>query len=70
MYVNPIAFEHALQRMERNFVAMGTFKDIRWYSKLPSRPQVVGKTFDYLVGLQEIHMVKLTHGLKAHEILL
>jgi hypothetical protein len=41
------------------------------YDKLPSRPQPVGKsTFNCLVGLQEIHMVKLTHGLKAHEILL
>jgi len=31
----------------------------------------VGKsTFNCLVGLKESHMVKLAHGLKAHEILL
>jgi len=41
------------------------------YGKLPSRPQLVGKsTFNYLVGLKEFHMVKLAHGLKAHEIFL
>jgi hypothetical protein len=41
------------------------------YGKLPSRPQHVEKsTFNCLVGLKETHMVKLAHGLKAHEILL
>jgi hypothetical protein len=41
------------------------------YGKLPSKPQHMGKlTFNCLVGLKEFHMVKLTHGLKAHKILL
>jgi hypothetical protein len=41
------------------------------YIKLTSRPQLVKKsTFNCLVGLKETHMVKLVHGLKAHEILL
>jgi hypothetical protein len=41
------------------------------YDKLPTRPQLVKKsTFNCLVGLKETHMVKLTHGLKVHEILL
>ncbi len=41
------------------------------YGKLPSRPQLVGKsTFNCFVGLKESHMMKLAHGLKAHEILL
>jgi hypothetical protein len=39
--------------------------------KMPSRPQLVEKlAFNCLVGLKEIHIMKLTHGLKAHEILL
>jgi hypothetical protein len=41
------------------------------YNKLFARPQPVKKSaFNCLVGLKETHMVKLTHGLKAHEILL
>jgi hypothetical protein len=41
------------------------------YDKLLSRPQPMGKlTFNFLAGLKESHMVKLVHGLKAHEILL
>jgi hypothetical protein len=39
------------------------------YGKLPSRPQLMGKSaFNCLVGLKEFHMVKLVHGLRAHEI--
>jgi thymidine kinase len=38
------------------------------YSKLLSRPQLVGKlTFNCLVGLKESHMVQFVHGLKVHE---
>ncbi len=41
------------------------------YENLPLRPQLMGKsTLNCLVGLKESHMVKLAHGLKAHEILL
>ncbi len=40
------------------------------YKKLPLKPQHVEKSaFNYLMGLKETHMVKLAHGLKAHEIL-
>jgi hypothetical protein len=39
--------------------------------KLLPRPQLVEKlAFNCLVGLKEIHIMKFTHGLKAHEILL
>jgi hypothetical protein len=41
------------------------------YGKLLARPQLVEKSaFNYHVGLKEIHMVKLTHNLEVHEILL
>ncbi len=46
-------------------------KTLDGYNKLPTRPQPIKKsTFNYLVGLKEIHMVKFAHGLKVFEILL
>jgi hypothetical protein len=46
-------------------------KTLDGYNKLPTRPQPIKKsTFNYLVGLKEIHMVKFAHGLKTFEILL
>jgi hypothetical protein len=41
------------------------------YGKLPSRPQPMGKlAFNCFMGLKESQMVKLVHGLEAHENLL
>jgi hypothetical protein len=35
MYVNLVAFEHALWRVERDFVTMGVGKILDMYEKLP-----------------------------------
>jgi hypothetical protein len=57
--------------VEGDFVVIREGEDFGQVWKLPSRPQLVGKSaFNCLVGLKESHMVKLLHGLKAHGILL
>jgi len=49
----------------------GQGKILDGYGKLPSRPQPIGKSsFNCLLGLKETYMVKFTHGLKTHEMLL
>jgi hypothetical protein len=71
MYVGCVVFKHALRKVEKNLLLWEKGMILDKYSKLPSRLQLVGKsTFNCLVGLKETHMVKLVHGLKAHEILL
>ncbi len=57
--------------MEGDFVVVGVGKKLDGYGKLPSKPQLMGKSkFNCLVALKKFHIVKLVHGLKAQEIVL
>jgi hypothetical protein len=54
-----------------DFVVVGTGKDFGQVRQTTFKTTTSEKsTFNCLVGLKESHMVKLAHGLKAHEILL
>jgi hypothetical protein len=58
--------------VEGDFVVVGVGKNIEWLHQIAFKTtQPVGKsTFDCLMELKEFYMVKLTHGLKVHQILL
>jgi hypothetical protein len=57
--------------MKADFVIVGIGKDFgQIWQTIFKTTGIRNSTFNYLVELKESHMVKLAHGLKAHEILL
>jgi len=57
--------------MEGDFIVVGVGINIGRVRQTTFKTTTYGKVkINFLVGLKEIHMVKLVHGLKAHKILL